>query len=218
MITIKNLSRYYAAGMVHALKNVSLEISVGEICSIMGPSGCGKSTLLNMIGALDKPSSGKIFIKQRPLESFPLNIYRNRMTGFIFQLHNLLPNYTLIENVALPLKARKKVGSRESFEMAMAMLSELGLAHRACFFPASVSGGERQRAAVARGLINEPEILLADEPTGSVDSHTSTLIMDAILRRCEKNGMTMLVVTHNPDVAGRTSRVISMLDGQVVSD
>jgi putative ABC transport system ATP-binding protein len=141
MIKIRNLVRHYDAGMVHALNSVSLDISKGEICSIMGPSGCGKSTLLNMIGALDKPTSGEIIIKDQPLESIPVNMYRNRMAGFVFQMHNLLPNITLAENVELPLMARKDIKPRQSFEMAMEILTEFGLEHRASFFPVKVCLG-----------------------------------------------------------------------------
>jgi len=215
MIRIQNLSKQYDAGMVHALKDVSLEISKGEVCSIMGPSGSGKSTLLNMIGTLDRPTSGRIFIDGRPLESVPEARYRNRTVGFIFQLHNLLPNITLVENVELPLVARRDINRRQRLDRAMKLLSEVGVAHRASFYPVQVSVGERQRAAVARALVNHPEILLADEPTGSVDSSTATLIMDAILRRREGQDMTVLIVTHNPDIAKRTGRVIYMCDGRL---
>jgi putative ABC transport system ATP-binding protein len=206
----------YDAGMVHALKDISLEIAQGEVCSITGPSGCGKSTLLNMIGALDKPTSGEIMIKGCPLASFSPHQYRSRIAGFVFQLHNLLPHITLLENIELPLMARKTIDPHQRSEMAMQLLSEFGLAHRADFFPVDVSGGERQRTAVARALVNQPEILLADEPTGSVDSHTSTLIIDSILRRCEAHGMTAVIVTHNPEIAKRTARKISMYDGRLI--
>ena len=216
MIRLENVSKTYDSGVVRAIEDISLEIFKGEICSVMGPSGCGKSTLLNMIGALDKPSSGHILIEERPLEAIPPSRYRNQTVGFIFQLHNLLPNITLAENVALPLVARRNISRRQRLGMAMQLLSEVGIAHRASFYPVQVSGGERQRAAVARALVSQPEILLADEPTGGVDSHTAGFVMNAILRRCRNQGMTALIVTHNPEIAYRTQRVIFMRDGRLI--
>lgn len=215
MIRLQKLSKQYDAGMVQALKDISLEIAKGDVCSIMGPSGCGKSTLLNMIGALDRPTSGEIFIEGQPLKSVSPARYRNRTVGFIFQLHNLLPNMTLVENVELPLVPRRDIGQQQRLAMAMKLLHEVDLGHRASFYPVQVSVGERQRAAVARALVNYPDILLADEPTGSVDSSNATLIMDAILRRCEVQDMTALIATHNPEIAKRTERVVFMRDGRL---
>jgi len=215
MIRVQHLSKQYDAGMVHALEDVSLEIYKGEICSIMGPSGCGKSTLLNMIGALDRPTSGEIIINGRSLKRFAPARYRNCMVGFIFQLHNLLPNITLLENVSLPLVPRRDIGQRQRLDMAMELLSEVGLAHRSTFYPVQISVGERQRAAFARALVTHPGILLADEPTGSVDSRTANVIMDAICRRCEEEEMTALIVTHNPEIAARAARVMFMRDGRL---
>lgn len=216
MICLQNLTKRYDAGMVHALRGISLEISTGEICSIMGPSGSGKSTLLNMIGALDRPTSGDIIIEGSPLESYSPARYRNRMVGFVFQLHNLLPHLTLVENVALPLVPRRDLSQRQRQTMAMERLDEVGLGHRTFFYPARVSVGERQRAAVARALVHQPGIILADEPTGSVDSKNATLIMDAILQRSKNYQMTALIATHNPEIAKRTGRMIYMHDGRLV--
>lgn len=218
MIQVRKLNKQYDAGMVHALKDVSLVIAKGEVCSIMGPSGCGKSTLLNMIGALDSPSSGEIIINGCSLESLSPAKYRNDTVGFIFQLHHLLPNITLLENVSLPLIPRREIPQRQRMNMAMELLDEVGLTHRATFYPVQISVGERQRVAFARALVNHPVILLADEPTGSVDSCTAKVIMDAILRRCEKENMTTLIVTHNPEIAKRTARVMCMRDGWLNKD
>ncbi len=217
MIRVKNISKSYEKGLVHAVKDISFEISKGEVCSIMGPSGCGKSTLLNIIGTLDTPTSGEIFIDGRPLNDFSFDLYRNSKVGFVFQLHNLLPNITLLENVELPM-IPKKIKQRQRRETALKLLSELGVAHRASFYPPQVSGGERQRTAVARALVNQPEILLADEPTGSVDSETSAFIIDAILQRCQEHSMTALIVTHNPEIANRTGRVMLIRDGRLMTE
>ncbi len=218
IIRLENVSKTYDSGVVQAVRNISLEIPKGEICSVMGPSGCGKSTLLNMIGALDRPTSGRILVKGRPLETIPPSRYRNRTVGFIFQLHHLLPSITLEENVALPLVARRNISRRQRLVMARRLLSEVGIANRASFYPVQVSGGERQRAAVARALVSQPEILLADEPTGGVDSRTAGLVMEAILRRCVSQGMTALIVTHNPEIAYQARRVIFMRDGRLIQD
>ena len=215
MIKVKNLSKQYDAGMVKALTEISLEIARGEVCSVMGPSGCGKSTLLNLIGALDKPTAGEILIDGRFLTDLSLVRYRRYVVGFIFQQHHLIPNLTLLENVALPLLARRDLGSRQRSRLAMELLGEVDLLSRVSFYPAQVSGGERQRAAVARALVNQPAILLADEPTGSVDSVTANLIMEAVLRRCRGDGMTALIVTHNPEIADQSERKIFMRDGRV---
>ncbi len=202
--------------MVDALVGVTMAIAKGEVCSIMGPSGCGKSTLLNLLGALDRPTSGEIFIEETPLLEIPPARYRNRTVGFVFQQHNLIPNITLAENVRLPLYARYDLNRQQRLDISMELLREVGLESRASFYPAQVSGGERQRAAVARALVNRPAILLADEPTGSVDSVAATMIMDAILRRCQSQCMTTLVVTHNLEIANRTERVMCMRDGRLL--
>lgn len=217
MISVKNLYKDYDSGMVHALQGISMEINRGEICALMGPSGCGKSTLFNMIGALDRPTSGKIFIKGHSLQTLSLHRYRNLTTGFIFQQHHLVSSLTLLENVMLPLASRKNMNRSQRMKKAMGLLSELGIAHRASSCPAKVSGGERQRAAIARALVNNPEILLADEPTGSVDSKTADFVMNIIMLRCRKNEMTVLLATHNPEIAEKTKRILFMSDGKLIT-
>jgi len=216
MIRIENLCKHYDFGMVDALVGITMVIAKGEICSIMGPSGCGKSTLLNLLGGLDRPTSGEIFIEESPLQEMPQTRYRNLMVGFVFQQHNLIPNITLAENIRIPLLARRNLHRQQQLAIVTELLREVDLESRASFYPAQVSGGERQRAAVARALVNQPAILLADEPTGSVDSVAATIIMDMILRRCQSKTMTTLVVTHNPDIANRTERVLYMRDGRLL--
>lgn len=214
MVRVENLFKQYDCGLVNALNGISLHIPQGEVCSIMGPSGCGKSTLLNIIGALDLPTSGKVYIDNLPLENHrPMAKYRNQYIGFIFQFHNLIPNITLVENIELPTYANLAMMPRQRREEAMMLLTEVELESRAHHFPTQVSGGERQRVAVARALINSPKILLADEPTGSVDSKTAAFIMEAILRRCRNAGMTALVVSHDANIASLTDRHLFMRDG-----
>ncbi len=214
MIRVNNVFKQYDRGLVNALNGICLHISKGEVCSIMGPSGCGKSTLLNIIGALDSATSGTICIDKLSLKRYrPMAKYRNQYIGFIFQFHSLIPNITLVENIELPTYASASMTPGQRREKAMILLSEVELESRAHHFPTQVSGGERQRAAVARALINSPKILLADEPTGSVDSKTAAFIMEAILGRCRNDGMTALVVSHDPTIAGLADRRLLMCDG-----
>jgi len=216
-IQVEKLHKHFDKGLVKALNGISMEISEGEVCAITGTSGCGKSTLLNLIGALDVPTHGRILINGKPLiKAGSLARYRNRQVGFIFQFHNLLPNLTLAENVALPAVVVPGMSRSQGMKKSIELLSEVGLEKRAHFLPTQVSGGERQRAAVARALVNSPQILLADEPTGSVDSQTAVFILSAILNRCRKDHMTVLVVTHDMDIAGRADRILKMRDGLLV--
>ena len=183
----------------------------------MGPSGCGKTTLLNLIGALDIPTAGNIFIDGTNLSKIASKaMYRNRTLGFIFQFHNLIPNITLVENVELPTIAISGMNRVQRRDTALKLLSEVGLDNRTNFLPTQVSGGERQLTAVARALVNSPKILLADEPTGNVDSDTAALIMSIILQRSKKDNMTTLIVSHNKDIARQTERTLFMRDGCLV--
>lgn len=218
MIHVDNVYKHFDNGLVKALDGVCLDIPTGEFCAVTGPSGCGKSTLLNLIGALDSPSRGSVHVKGRRL-THPLrqSIYRKLSVGFVFQFHHLLGHLTLAENVALPALAVSKMTRSRARQSAFELLSEMGLENRANFRPTQVSGGERQRAAVARALVNSPEILLADEPTGSVDSATAEFIMTAIVNRCRKNQMTVLLVTHDMEIAGRADRIIRMQDGRRIA-
>ncbi len=214
MIRVDDVHKQFDRGLVRALNGISLEIPKGEVCAVTGPSGCGKSTLLHLIGALDRPSRGRIYINGNPLTApARQSVYRNRQVGFVFQFHHLLGHLTLAENVALPALAVSNMTQSKIRQKACRLLSEVGLENRVDFRPTQVSGGERQRAAVARAIMNSPEILLADEPTGSVDSRTAQFIMEAILTRCRKDQMTVLLVTHDMEIAKQADRVVRMQDG-----
>ena len=215
MISVENLKKDYDDGLVQALRGVSLEIAKGEIVSVMGPSGCGKSTLLSLIGALDLPTAGEIRVDGRLLTDYrPFDSFRAKTIGFIFQFHHLIPNLTLLENVELP-QYSLSIPKRTRRERAVHLLEEMGLQDRMHFLPTHVSGGERQRAAIARAIINDPAIILADEPTGSVDTFIGNQIIDFLLDLCEEKRITMIVATHNHELASRTERIIRLRNGQV---
>ena len=213
-----SLAREYAMGSttVHALRGVDLTVQAGEFLALMGASGSGKSTLLNMIGLLDRPTSGQYRLED--LEVFSLSrdelaTIRGRRIGFIFQNFNLLPRYSTWENVALPLAYRKgEIRSDEQYKKAMEMLARVGLKHRAEHQPMELSGGERQRVAIARALVTEPAVLLADEPTGNLDSATGREIM-ALLTELHREGKTIIMVTHDMNIAHYASRICTMRDG-----
>ncbi len=203
---------------VRALDGVSLSIQPGEFVAIVGPSGSGKSTLLNMIGALDRPTSGEVSINGNPISKVRnLDRFRSKTIGFVFQLHNLIPTLTARENVEVPM-FEHGISARGRRERALELLDVVGLAKRAKYLPNKMSGGERQRVAVARALANEPSIILADEPTGNLDSNTTAEIMDLLSDLNTKQGTTLIVVTHNPQVAGAARRVITIRDGNIQSD
>lgn len=215
MLSIKGLFKDYEGGLVEALKGISLNVQKGEIVAVMGPSGCGKSTLLNLIGALDNPSGGEIFIDGRAISDYrPFDRFRASMVGFVFQFHHLIPSLTLLENVEVPMYAFPLSG-KERRERAEKILKEVGLEGRMRFLPTRVSGGERQRAAIARAVVNEPRIILADEPTGNLDSETGKMVLDLTVSRCRLRGATMLLATHDPEVAARADRIIRFRDGLV---
>jgi len=213
-----SLTREYAMGSttVHALRGVDLTVRAGEFLALMGASGSGKSTLLNMIGLLDRPTSGQYRLED--LEVFSLSrdelaTIRGRRIGFIFQNFNLLPRYSTWENVALPLAYRKgEIRSDEQYKKAMQILARVGLERRSVHQPMELSGGERQRVAIARALVTEPTVLLADEPTGNLDSATGREIM-SLLTELHTEGKTIIMVTHDMDIARYASRVCTMRDG-----
>lgn len=215
MIVINNLKKTYDNRLIVALDGVNLSIHEGEIVSITGPSGCGKSTLLNLIGALDRPSSGEIFFQDERIDDLkPLNRFRARNVGFVFQFHHLIPTMTLLENVEMqmiPLGIPRKIRAYK----ANSILSALGLNGRKDFLPVHTSGGERQRAAIARALVHDPKLILADEPTGNLDSDTSDMVADHLIFHCRKMGATAIIATHNPDVASRADRSIRMKNGMI---
>lgn len=223
MIIIKtqNLARSYQMGEeeVHALSGVDLEIEKGDYVAIMGPSGSGKSTLMNLLGCLDTPTSGEYWLNGQAVSSLTddeLARVRNKEVGFVFQTFHLLPRYTALENVQLPL-VYSNTDPEERMQRAKQALQDVDLADRMTHRPNELSGGQRQRVAVARALINRPSILLADEPTGNLDSNTGKDIL-ALFDRLHKNGNTIILVTHDADVASHARRVIRLRDGLVEDD
>ena len=216
-VEMKNVYKSYENGNIKALNGIDLTIADGEFVSIIGPSGSGKSTLLNMLGALDIPDSGSINVAGHDLTtSKKLNEFRAEKIGFIFQLHNLIPNISVVENIEIPMFTQK-LSSKEMRANALKLLGDVGLEDKADIMPNKLSGGERQRVAIARALANNPSIILADEPTGSLDSKTSSKILKQLIDLHEDNNVTLIIVTHDMDVAKLADRVIEVLDGQIIS-
>jgi ABC-type lipoprotein export system ATPase subunit len=222
LIELESVSRTYAVGdvRIEALRTVSLEIRSGEMVAIMGPSGSGKSTLLYVLGCLDSPSAGRYLLDGQDvayLGSDDLAEVRNREIGFVFQSFQLLPRLTALENVELPLYyGDLEFAAQRS--RAQAVLAALGLGERAGHLPSQLSGGQQQRVAIARALVGRPRLLLADEPTGNLDSATSIEILEVFRRLHREEGLTVVLVTHEPDVAAWADRIVSMRDGRIVSD
>jgi len=216
-VDMKNVYKSYENGNIKALNGIDLTIADGEFVSIIGPSGSGKSTLLNMLGALDIPDSGSINVAGHDLTtSKKLNEFRAEKIGFIFQLHNLIPNISVVENIEIPMFTQK-LSSKEMRANALKLLGDVGLEDKADIMPNKLSGGERQRVAIARALANNPSIILADEPTGSLDSKTSSKILKQLIDLHEDKNVTLIIVTHDMDVAKLADRVIEVLDGEVIS-
>ena len=220
MITLEGITKVYRAGEVEvaALKGISLHIPEGEFVAIMGPSGSGKSTLMNLIGCLDQPSSGRYILDQYDVSALTddqLAWIRNRKIGFVFQSYNLIPRASALHNVEMPLIYAGDNQQRR--ERAMAALESVGLLERASHLPNELSGGQQQRVAVARALVTDPAILLADEPTGNLDSESSLEIM-RLLRDLNQQGRTIVLITHESDIAAFAQRVVRLRDGVIVSD
>jgi putative ABC transport system ATP-binding protein len=220
MIRLVKASRSYGTPPVTALDSVSLEIGRGEFVAITGPSGSGKSTLLNLLGGLDHPTSGEVVVDGVHLERADdreLTLYRRLKLGIVFQFFNLLPSMSVVENVELPLLLRGD-DARESRAKAVEMLDQVGMARRSSHFPHQLSGGEMQRAAIARGLVHGPSLLLADEPTGNLDSANASQVLEVIAKIASRRTATVIMVTHSDSVAALADRRIRMKDGRVAHD
>jgi putative ABC transport system ATP-binding protein len=218
IIHLRHVVKTYEEGRLRALDGVDVDIEAGEFVAIVGPSGCGKSTLLNMIAALDRPDEGTIEVAGHDLTGRrDLDHFRREDVGLVFQLDNLLPSLTATENVEVAMFGR--VGARRHRrQRAVQVLDLVGLAGRARERPPKLSGGERQRVAIARALANDPPIILADEPTGRLDSHTGAQVMDLLEQLQREQGVTLVVVSHDPTVSSRADRVLHMLDGRITTD
>ena len=212
------LEKRYDDGQVQALRGVTFRITPGEFVAITGPSGCGKTTLLQMLGALDRPTAGTLMYRGKSLPGLPdPAAYRAREIGFVFQSFHLLPTLTILENVQVPmLETRMSAPARE--ERAASLLESIGLGPRLHHFPSQLSGGERQRAAIARSLANQPSVLLADEPTGNLDSENTGLTLDLLGRLHSEQNVTLILVTHDAGIARSAGRILAMKDGRIVSD
>ena len=219
VVETRNLTKVYGeATDVRALDGVSITIRAGEFVAIVGPSGSGKSTLLNLLGALDRPTSGEVIVNGTALSKVrDLDGFRSRTVGFVFQTHNLIPTLTAQENVEIPLHETSLSG-RKRHERARELLSRVGLEKRLGFLPSQLSGGERQRVAIARALVNHPTIVLGDEPTGNLDSRNTAEIMALLADLNQSQQTTLVVVTHNHEVAYATKRILTLRDGKIQSD
>jgi putative ABC transport system ATP-binding protein len=223
VISARNLTKTYQLGevAVHALRDVSFDIHAGEFVAIMGPSGSGKSTLMNLIGALDTPTSGDLAINGVSIGSLDrdaLADLRNRTIGFVFQQFNLLARTSALDNVKLPLAYSRDAEKQATADQRAAeRLKEVGLEQRMDHVPSKLSGGQQQRVAIARALVNDPSLILADEPTGALDTETSLEIM-TLFKRLTRKGMTVIIVTHEPDVAAHAQRLLRVRDGRIVED
>lgn len=221
MIRLRNIEKVYRTDTVQtlALNNVSLDVAKGEFLSIMGPSGCGKSTLLNIMGLLDAPTKGEVVIDESStlkLSDQKLARFRNRKLGFIFQSYHLINDLKVLDNVELPLLYRDS-SAKERKQLALEALEKVGLSNRVKHFPTQLSGGQRQRVAIARAIVGRPEIILADEPTGNLDSAMGNEIMEILLQLNKIDGTTIVMVTHDEHMARKTHRLVRLFDGSQVS-
>ena len=221
LIKLKEITKVYRTREIEttALDNVNIGIEKGEFVSVMGPSGCGKSTLLNIVGLLDKPTSGSVTIDGEltsELSDRALAALRNRRLGFVFQSFHLIPTLNVADNVELPLIYRKGVSASERRRLVEEVLEKVGLSHRTRHMPAQLSGGQSQRVAIARAIVGSPEIILADEPTGNLDSRMGAEVMDILHRLNREDGKTIVMVTHNEEQARQTDRIIRFFDGRQV--
>ena len=217
LLRAEGVVKTYPDGDVKAVRGVSIAIAAGEFAAITGPSGCGKSTLLHLLGGLDRPDEGEVFFRGEPLSKLDLDAFRARRLGFVFQSFHLVPTLTAMENVQVPM-FEGDVPRGERAGRARRLLEEVGLSDRASHLPRRLSVGERQRVAIARALANGPALLLADEPTGNLDSKTQAEVLDLLARFRRERGLTLVVVTHSAEVAAAADREIKLRDGRVVAD
>ena len=220
LIQAENLTKVYGTGdtAITALDHVNLMVEPGEFVAVMGPSGCGKSTLLNLIGALDKPTAGRVIIDGQDLsQQHDLDSFRAKTVGFVFQMHNLIPTLTAIENVIVPMQGQGG-SERVHRQRAEELLAMVGLSDRGRYLPAQLSGGQRQKVAIARALANRPAIILADEPTGNLDSVSGDEVLNVFETLHSEHNTTIMIVTHDPRVARRTHRILLMKDGQIIHE
>ena len=215
LLRAEGLTKTYPDGEVQALRGVSLNVEQNEAIAIMGPSGCGKSTLLHLLGGLDRPTGGEIYFRGTPLSRIDRDQYRAREIGFVFQSFHVLGTLSAVENVQVPM-FETTLGRRQRVEHAEALIEQVGLAHRRNHRPMQLSVGERQRVAIARALANEPTLLLADEPTGNLDSRSQNEVLQLLDDLRQRQGLTLIIITHSPEVAAAAQRVIRMRDGRVL--
>jgi putative ABC transport system ATP-binding protein len=218
VIVIENLHKHYGEHQVNALKGINLSIQSGEFIALMGPSGCGKSTLLNILGTLDQPTKGQVLFHGNPIfnqNEKALTDFRRRELGFIFQFFNLLSTLTARENVSLPLDLDDRLPEAERQKKVSAILEKVGISHRADFFPSQLSGGEMQRVAIARALVHQPKVILADEPTGNLDTENGSAILQLLKELSGEGGPIILMATHSEEAAACAHRIVRMRDGQI---
>ena len=215
LLRAEGLTKTYPDGEVQALRGVSLDVERNEAVAIMGPSGCGKSTLLHLLGGLDRPTGGEIYFRGTPLSRIDRDQYRAREIGFVFQSFHVLGTLSAVENVQVPM-FETTLGPRHRVERAEALIEQVGLAHRRNHRPMHLSVGERQRVAIARALANEPSLLLADEPTGNLDSRSQNEVLQLLDDLRQRQGLTLIIITHSPEVAAAAQRIIRMRDGRVL--
>ena len=215
LLRAEGLTKTYPDGEVQALRGVSLDVERNESVAIMGPSGCGKSTLLNLLGGLDRPTEGEVYFRGTPLSQIDRDQYRAREIGFVFQSFYVLSTLSAVENVQVPM-FETTLDRRQRVERAEALIEQVGLAHRRNHRPMQLSVGERQRVAIARALANEPSLLLADEPTGNLDSRSQNEVLQLLNDLRQRQGLTLIIITHSQEVAAAAQRVIRMRDGRVL--